>query len=141
MSTLYGTCIECKQPRSHYRWCQSCERKQCEENFENWSGDEKIDTFLREAQLNSTRPQTFLEWVPFDKLGNINILNTITGNKTSTVYSAIWKDGPRILWNQQNEKYERVETKVTIINKNSNDVDQINEILNEVLLININNLF
>ncbi|GES75241.1 kinase-like domain-containing protein [Rhizophagus clarus] len=133
MITLYGTCIECKQQRSHYRWCQSCERKQCEENFKNWtSGNERIDTFLRDAQLNSTRPQTFLEWIPFDKLGNINILNSKSGNRSRTVYSAIWKDGPRI-WNQQNEKYERVKTKVIIkLNKDNDDINQINEILNEL---------
>ncbi|CAB5347384.1 unnamed protein product [Rhizophagus irregularis] len=132
MITSNGTCIKCDQSRSHYRWCQSCEQKQCQENFTKWtSGDERIDVFLQDAQLNSTRPQTFLEWIPFDKLGNI--LNTKSGNKTSAIYSAIWKDGPRILWNQQNEKHERVETKVTIkLNKESGDVDQINEILNEL---------
>ncbi|GES75236.1 kinase-like domain-containing protein [Rhizophagus clarus] len=133
VATLYGTCIECKQPRRHYQWCQPCERKQCVENFKNWtSGDERIDKFLQDAQFCSTRPQTYLEWIPFDKLGNINVLNTNSGNKTSTVYSAIWKDGPRIMWDQRNEKYERAETKVTIVNKDGDDNDQINEILNEL---------
>ncbi|UZO10542.1 uncharacterized protein OCT59_002123 [Rhizophagus irregularis] len=128
---LYGICIECKQPRSHYQWCQPCEQKQCKENFENWtSKDEKIDTFLQGAQLNSTRSQTFLEWIPFYKLENI--LDIKSESKTNTVYSAIWKDGPRI-WNQQNEKYERIETKVIIkLNKNDDDIAQINEILNEL---------
>jgi hypothetical protein len=134
MLTLYGTCIQCKKPRSHYQWCQSCERKQCEEKFSNCtSGDKNIDAFLRDSQLKSTRPQTFLEWIPFNKLENISILNTKSGKKTRTVYSATWKDGPRIMWDQQNEKYERVETKVTIIYKDGNDIDQINEILNEVI--------
>ncbi|CAB4481539.1 unnamed protein product [Rhizophagus irregularis] len=58
--------------------------------------------------------------------------DTKSENKTSTVYSAIWKDGPRIKWDQQNEEYKRVETKVIIIKKDGNDVDQINEILNEL---------
>ncbi|CAB5381114.1 unnamed protein product [Rhizophagus irregularis] len=58
--------------------------------------------------------------------------DTKSENKTSTVYSAIWKDGPRIKWDQQNEEYKGVKTKVTIIKKDGNDVDQINEILNEL---------
>ncbi|CAB4427506.1 unnamed protein product [Rhizophagus irregularis] len=57
--------------------------------------------------------------------------DTKSENKTSTVYSAIWKLGPRIKWDQRNEEYKRVEIKVTIIKKDGNDVDQINEILNE----------
>ncbi|PKY48086.1 kinase-like protein [Rhizophagus irregularis] len=128
---LYGTCIECKQPRSHYQWCQPCERKQCEKKIKNWtSGDKKIDAFLRDAQYNSTRPQTFLEWIPFDKLENI--LDIKSENKTSTIYSAIWKDGPRI-WNQQNEIHERIKTEVIIkLNKDKNDDVQIKEILNEL---------
>jgi hypothetical protein len=127
--------MKCKQQRSHYQWCQPCERKQCEENFVNWtSGNKEIDKLLQDTQLNSTKPQTFLEWIPFENLKNINILDTVLGNTGSTVYSAIWKEGPRVLWNQQNEKYERTETKVTIeLYKDNNQIDKI---LNEVVQIN-----
>ncbi|CAB4495970.1 unnamed protein product [Rhizophagus irregularis] len=56
--------------------------------------------------------------------------DTVLGNTRSTVYSAIWKEGPRVLWNQQNEKYERTETKVTIeLYKDNNQIDKI---LNEL---------
>ncbi|GBB91011.1 hypothetical protein RclHR1_01810014 [Rhizophagus clarus] len=131
--TLYGMCMKCKQQRSHYQWCQSCERKQCEENFVNWtSGNKEIDKFLQDTQLNSTKPQTFLEWIPFEKLKNINILDTIPGNTRSTIYSAIWKDGPRMSWNQENVKYERIETKVAIELYNDDDDNQIKKILSEL---------
>jgi hypothetical protein len=131
--SVYGICTKCKQPRSHYQWCQPCERKQSEENFTNWtSGNMKIDKFLKEAQINSTKPQTFLEWIPIDKLENISILCTTS---RSTVYSAFWKDGPR-KWDQQNEWYKRSGIEVTLkLYKDSNDINQINEILNEVNLI------
>ena len=126
--------MKCNQPRSHYQWCQSCERKQCEENFANWSGNKDIDKFLQDTQLNSTGPQTFLEWIPFDKLDDINILHVTS---RSTLYSAFWKDGP-ILWDQQNEQYKRSKIQVTIkLYKGSDDSDQINEILNEVTFRNL----
>ncbi|CAB5200595.1 unnamed protein product [Rhizophagus irregularis] len=78
-------------------------------------------------------PQTLLkgneEWIPFEKLGNISILCTTS---RSTVYSAFWKDGPR-KWDQKNEQYKRTGIQVTIkLYKDSNDIDQINEILNEL---------
>lgn len=125
--------MKCKQSRSHYQWCQPCERKQIEENLTKWtSGNKEIDEFLRETQFNSIKPQTFLEWIPFDKLENISILCTTS---RSTVYSAYWKDGPR-KWDQQNEQYKRSGIQVTIkLYKGSNDIDQIDEILNEVKLI------
>ncbi|GES75235.1 kinase-like domain-containing protein [Rhizophagus clarus] len=128
--SIYGICMKCKQPRSHYQWCQPCERKQSEENFSNWtSGNKEIDKFLQDTQLNSTKPQTFLEWIPFGKLENIIILCTTS---KSTVYSAFWKDGPR-KWDKQNEQYKRSGIQVTIkLYKDDDDIDQINEILNEL---------
>ncbi|CAB5347244.1 unnamed protein product [Rhizophagus irregularis] len=67
-----------------------------------------------------------------DNNNNVSVQDIKSESKTNTVYSAIWKDGPRI-WNQQNEKYERIETKVIIkLNKNDDDIAQINEILNEL---------
>ncbi|CAB4472921.1 unnamed protein product [Rhizophagus irregularis] len=47
----------------------------------------------------------------------------------STVYSAIWKDGPRILWNHQNQEYKRSKTQVLVKLYHE---DQVNEILNEL---------
>src|SRR3954451_23593530 len=125
----YGICIKCKK-RSHYQWCQQCERKQCKENFTKWtSGNEEIDHFLQNSQLNSINPQTFLEWIPYDRLQNIKYLDKAS---RSTLYSAIWTDGPKILWNQKNQEYKRSKIKVLVKMYHK---DQINEILKEVLLI------
>ncbi|CAB5347414.1 unnamed protein product [Rhizophagus irregularis] len=129
--SLHGICKKCGQSRSHYRWCQSCERNQCKENFSNWtSGNEIIDEFLQSSQLNSTRPQTFLEWIPFERLENIKYLDEEFYKPTrSTIYSAIWIDGPRILWNEENEQYER--SKIQVLIKMYNK-DQVNKIINEL---------
>ncbi|RIA85477.1 hypothetical protein C1645_830754 [Glomus cerebriforme] len=88
----YGICIKCGKERSHYRWCQSCERKQCQENFAKWTSGKKSESIL-------------------------------------SLYSAIWMDGPRILWDQQNQEYKRSKVQVFVI---SYDYDQVNETLNEL---------
>ena len=123
----YGICIKCGKERSHYQWCQPCERKQCQENFAKWtSGNDEIDQFLQNSQLNSTGPQTFLEWIPFEKLKSVKYIKI---GIRSTLYSADWTDGPRILWDQQNQEYKR--SKIQVLVK-LYDEDQVNEILNEV---------
>ncbi|CAG8563129.1 14228_t:CDS:2 [Rhizophagus irregularis] len=47
----------------------------------------------------------------------------------STLYSAVWTDGPRILWDQQNQEYKRSKVQVLIKLYHENQVD---EILNEL---------
>ncbi|PKC58837.1 kinase-like protein [Rhizophagus irregularis] len=127
LKLLYGICMKCGQRRSYYRWCILCERKQSEENFKNWtSGNNDIDEFIKHSQFYSSGPQTFLEWIPFNRLENIKYLSKAS---RSTVYSAIWKDGPRILWNHQNQEYKRSKTQVLVKLYHE---DQVNEILNEL---------
>ncbi|EXX63531.1 Bck1p [Rhizophagus irregularis DAOM 197198w] len=119
--------MKCGQRRSYYRWCILCERKQSEDNFKNWtSGNNDIDVFIKHSQFYSSGPQTFLEWIPFNRLENIKYLSKAS---RSTVYSAIWKDGPRILWNHQNQEYKRSKTQVLVKLYHE---DQVNEILNEL---------
>ncbi|RGB27447.1 kinase-like domain-containing protein [Rhizophagus diaphanus] len=127
LKLLYGICMKCGQRRSYYRWCILCERKQSEENFKNWtSGNNDIDEFIKHSQFHSSGPQTFLEWIPFNRLENTKYLSKAS---RSTVYSAIWKDGPRVLWNHQNQEYKR--SKAQVLVKLYHE-DQVNEILNEL---------
>ncbi|CAG8518934.1 11174_t:CDS:2, partial [Funneliformis caledonium] len=127
----YGTCMKCEQLRSHYRWCQRCVRTQCYKNFANWTSDnEEIDKFLKFSQLNSISPQTFLEWIPYEKLERIKQVSITSYKATrSTVYSADWMDGPRIVWDQKIEEYKRSKIRVLV---KLYDKDQVNEILNEL---------
>jgi len=67
-----------------------------------------------------------LEWIPFEKLKNINCFKVAS---RSTLYSAVWIDGPRILWDQQNQEYKRSEIQVLV---KLYDEDQVYKILNEV---------
>src|SRR3954471_7946959 len=50
----YGLCKKCKQPKSNYDWCQSCNTKHFQQNFKNWtSGNHNIDEFIQKAQLKA----------------------------------------------------------------------------------------
>src|SRR3989442_15965599 len=62
-----GYCSECGKPRSHYRWCQSCETRHFREDFDKWTSEnEKIDNFLKKSQLSATSPKGVFEWIPYN---------------------------------------------------------------------------
>ncbi|CAB4422069.1 unnamed protein product [Rhizophagus irregularis] len=64
-----------------------------ETNFANWtSGNKIIDVFIQEKQLkNNIYNDIVLEWIPYNQFNEIKETGK---NGLTTVYSAIWKDGP-----------------------------------------------
>ncbi|UZO16959.1 uncharacterized protein OCT59_008325 [Rhizophagus irregularis] len=67
------------------------------------SGNEKIDDFIQEMQLKiNNENDVVFEWIPYRRFGNVK---KIGKGGFSTVYSAIWKDGP--LEYDVNKKYRR----------------------------------
>ena len=47
-----GLCKECKQPNTGSYWCQPCNAKRFQQNFQNWtSGNHDIDEFIQKTQL------------------------------------------------------------------------------------------
>src|SRR5215469_1700346 len=50
----YGLCNECKQPNTGRYWCQSCNGKRFQQNFQNWTiGNHDIDELIQKAQLKA----------------------------------------------------------------------------------------
>src|SRR5436190_11418992 len=71
----YGLCNECSQPNTgrdnsydRYGWCQSCNSQRFQQEFNKWtSGNKEIDEFIQKFQLNATRKEEVLEWIPYEK--------------------------------------------------------------------------
>src|SRR5205085_9645363 len=60
----HGICKECKHAKTDYNWCQSCNSKHFQQNFKNWtSGNNDIDGFIQNAQLNAKNHKEVLEWI------------------------------------------------------------------------------
>ena len=90
----YGECVECNQNLTNFGWCGNCNIQSVQEDFHNWtSGNEKIDEFLRYTQLNAKGPSDFLEWIDFNSLELIE--DTNQRGALSTIYTAIWLEGPK----------------------------------------------
>ncbi|GES73178.1 kinase-like domain-containing protein [Rhizophagus clarus] len=74
----YGRCIECKQIYTGKDWCQTCNSKRFQQNFENWtSGNDDIDKFIQKGGFGK-------------------------------VYKANWKDGYITHWDSSKHQWKRI---------------------------------
>src|ERR1700733_1891651 len=65
-------CNECKQPNTGYNngfyWCQSCNGKRFQQNFQNWtSGNHDIDELIQRKQLDAKNYSKVIEWIEYDR--------------------------------------------------------------------------
>src|SRR5437763_8186056 len=104
-SKNFGLCFDCKQPKTYWNWCQNCNSKQFQRNFNKWtSGNKFIDKFIRDAQLKARNDWEVIEWIPYNNLRNIQYL---AQGGFSTIYKAIWIDG-YIKWDSKIKQWKRV---------------------------------
>ena len=98
-------CKECSQPNTgHYirGWCQSCNSKHFQQDFDKWtSGNKEIDEFIQKFQLNATRYEEVLEWIPYEDI------EYLAKGGFGTVHKAFWIDGYIENWNINQTKWNR----------------------------------
>ena len=128
------SCVKCGKIYTDmlFKWCKSCQINHLKDNFTNWtSGNEKIDNFIQETQLKIDKPNSIIfEWIPYNNFDNINEINKYD---FCTIYSAIWKDGPPLQWNYQNENYGRMTYIEEVVLKCFHNSQNVNDdFLNEV---------
>ncbi|EXX50310.1 kinase-like domain-containing protein [Rhizophagus irregularis DAOM 181602=DAOM 197198] len=96
-------CKKCYKNINIYEGCKLCLIDSLKENFINWtSGNKIIDNIIQEMQLKTS--DKLIEWIPYNQFINIK---KIGKGGFSTVYSAIWKDGP-LYYDSIKQKFIRV---------------------------------
>src|ERR1051325_6124270 len=104
--TLKMSCPDCKQPYSGYYYCQNCNSKRFQQNFNKWtSGNELVDNFIQDVQIKAKSYPEVIEWIPYNRLRNIQYL---AQGGFSTVYKAIWLDGLIENWDKKKQQWERI---------------------------------
>src|SRR6266508_3121132 len=97
-------CFDCGKERSSVEWCKDCETNALKEDFKNWtSGNFNIDNFIKYTQLNAEQSVDYLEFIDFEQFDLVE--NTNKGGAFSTIYSAIWLEGPRWIWDEDAEQW------------------------------------
>src|SRR3989440_47853 len=98
----YGLCDECSQPNTDKYWCQSCNSKHFQQDFNKWtSGNKVIDEFVQKFQLNGTCKEELLEWIPYEKIMNIEYL------ADGGFCKGQWIDGHILEWDIDQNKWKR----------------------------------
>src|SRR5688572_24119792 len=101
-----------------------------EQNFDKWTnGNEFIDRFIQETQLNAKTNIQILEWIPYNRLESVKYLDK---GGFSTIYEAIWLDGPIKEWNDNEKKWIRYNNEKVALKNLDKSSNLSNEFLNEV---------
>ena len=119
----YGLCKECNQPNIGGQWCQSCNSQHFQNDFNKWtSGNKEIGEFIQKFQLNATRFEEVLEWIPYEKFSDIEYL---ASGGFGTVYKARWIDGYICCWNSSQTKWTRDSYSKDVVLKSLNNSQNI----------------
>ncbi|CAB5393848.1 unnamed protein product [Rhizophagus irregularis] len=111
------------------KWCKPCQINNMKQNLANWtSGNEKIDEFIQEIQLNIEKDDIIIEWIPYNQFSDIK---EIKKDDLASVYSAIWKNG-LLKYNYEERKYKRNPNKNVTLMRFNNSQNIINDFLNEI---------
>ncbi|RHZ80052.1 hypothetical protein Glove_139g5 [Diversispora epigaea] len=100
-------CPECNQEYTaiYWEWCKPCNSKHFQNDFNNWtSGNDKIDKFIQDAQLNANYYWGVIEWIPYDRFKDVK---QIGKGGFGTIHYARWIDGYIEKWDIENQQWKR----------------------------------
>ncbi|RHZ77562.1 hypothetical protein Glove_176g62 [Diversispora epigaea] len=99
-------CSECNQEYGGYEgWHKPCNSKHFQNDFNNWtSGNDKIDKFIQDAQLNANDYIEILEWIPYDRFKDVK---QIGKGGFGTIHYARWIGGFIGEWDIENQQWKR----------------------------------
>jgi len=104
---IFGRCPQCHKVNVKSAWCDECDISSLVAEFDKWtSGNDEIDRFIQENQRHTENHNTYIEWIPFNRLEDVKMttgeypysakwlaLEKLTTDRYS--YSAKWMDGLR----------------------------------------------
>jgi hypothetical protein len=106
LSDIYGTCPNCDTKRTSVSWCVDCDVEYLVGKFRNWSsGDLRIDNLIRNTQQTAMEYMGYLEWIDFSEFELVK--STGKDGSFSTIYSAVWLEGPLWKWDDGAETWIR----------------------------------
>ncbi|RHZ87892.1 hypothetical protein Glove_29g158 [Diversispora epigaea] len=126
----YSLCPECDQKMINY-WCQPCNSKHFQNDFNNWtSGNDKIDKFIQDSQLNAIMDWEVIEWIPYNQFKKD--VKQIDKGGFGTIHYSKWVRSIKEL-DIENQQWKRDEQKEVVLKKFDNFVN-FNNVLNEMVI-------
>ncbi|RHZ83308.1 hypothetical protein Glove_97g64 [Diversispora epigaea] len=125
-------CPECNEEYSDdfWKWCKPCNLTRFKNDFDKWtSGNETIDKFIKDTQLNADYYKKVIEWIPYDRFQDIK---QIAKGGFGTIYYAKWVDGDIRYWDMENQHWKRYGQLEVALKKFNGIVDINEDFLNEM---------
>jgi hypothetical protein len=98
-------CAECGKLFNGKKWCRPCNAEHFRGQTSKWtSWNPDLDNFLNKTQITANNVHSFFEWVPFMNFVNIKYM---AKGESSSVYRAIWKQGPILYWDTNTNNWKR----------------------------------
>jgi hypothetical protein len=117
-------CENCNQKCLATLYCEHCVRNYLKAKFSNWtSRNNDIDNLIQECQRKTLMPNKVLEWIPYNKLQNIEYL---TRGGCSEIYTADWIGGDYYEWDSKEQELKRFGT-IKVILKKLENIENANQ--------------
>ncbi|CAB5153469.1 unnamed protein product [Rhizophagus irregularis] len=127
----YGNCPNCKSQRTSAAWCKICDISNLKGKFYSWtSGNSMIDEFIQYTQLNANDSTDYLEWIDFNQFDLVE--NTNKRGAFSSIYSAIWMEGPSWNLDEETEVWTRNGLTKVILKRFDNSQNINQEFVNQL---------
>jgi hypothetical protein len=128
-------CPECNGPTTSFGWCVTCETNFMKGKFPYWSsGNIDIDELIRHTQLLALQTCDYLEWIPFEAFEMVKY----TGNGGfSSVYSALWMEGPRLVWDERSQKWTKTGPIKVALKRLDNSINITSSYIDQVTIIKL----
>ena len=103
------------------------------ENFPYWtSGNKEIDELIQYTQLNAIQTCDYLEWIPFEKF---EMVKYIDKGGFSSIYSALWMEGPRWIWDDGAQEWTRAGPTNVVLKRLDNSQNISSSYINQVIML------
>ncbi|CAJ0745608.1 3111_t:CDS:2 [Entrophospora sp. SA101] len=111
-------CDQCEKWCYSIEYCELCIRQHLEKQFMSWtSGNQGIDELIRKCQLNTLVPYGIVEWIPYENFNNVQFKSK---NFYSTIFNAVWSQGPNEEWLPESHSLYRSGPKDVILKRLDN---------------------
>ena len=133
------SCSDCGKPTTSFGWCVPCENNATRENFLHWTSRNKdMDELIHHTQLNASQICDYLEWIPFEKFEMVKYIGT---GGFSVVYSALWMEGPRWIWDDGAQEWTRSGPMNVALKRLDNSQNISSSYINQVIMLKIEKKF
>ena len=123
-------CKKCKLTRYSDKFCENCISLHLQSLFNTWtSGNDIIDNFIQQCQIQSSLPNQIMEWIPYNQFYDVKKL---TEGGFSTIYTARWTKGYIVDYNEEKKEFSNYGAQLVVLKCLNNSSNPGKAFFNEV---------